>query len=99
MACPHCGSWAVKADRSLAGRMVCARCGRALGRGEDGGPKRRSPLRLRSLPLGGRQFHPWLVLLLTLLGVSAGLAWWAESPQGGPLSPPGRAPAVQQGGG
>jgi hypothetical protein len=98
MACPHCGSWAVKADRSLAGRMVCARCGRALGRGEDGGPKRSSPLRLRSLPLAGLQSHPWLVVLLTLLGISAGLAWWAESPQR-PLAPPGRAPAVQQGGG
>ena len=31
MACPHCGSWSVKADRSLAGRLVCGRCGRALG--------------------------------------------------------------------
>ncbi|MEB3200755.1 MAG: hypothetical protein VKK62_09550 [Synechococcaceae cyanobacterium] len=33
MACPHCGSWAVKADRALAGRMVCARCGQPLGLG------------------------------------------------------------------
>jgi ribosomal protein S27AE len=33
MACPNCGSWAVKADRSLAGRMVCARCGQVLGLG------------------------------------------------------------------
>jgi hypothetical protein len=33
MACPECGSWAVKADRSLSGRMVCGRCGRGLGIG------------------------------------------------------------------
>ena len=32
MACPHCGSWAVRSDRALAGRMVCARCGQPLGR-------------------------------------------------------------------
>jgi hypothetical protein len=31
MACPNCGSWAVRADRSLAGRLVCARCGEPLG--------------------------------------------------------------------
>jgi hypothetical protein len=31
MACPKCGSWAVRADRSLSGRMVCARCGHPLG--------------------------------------------------------------------
>ncbi|MGB5134755.1 MAG: hypothetical protein WBN89_06230, partial [Prochlorococcaceae cyanobacterium] len=36
MACPHCGSWSVKADRSLAGRLVCGRCGRALGAGASG---------------------------------------------------------------
>ena len=33
MACPSCGSWSVKADRSLSGRMVCGRCGRSLGIG------------------------------------------------------------------
>jgi hypothetical protein len=27
MGCPRCGSWSVKADRSLGGRMVCGRCG------------------------------------------------------------------------
>jgi hypothetical protein len=31
MACPNCGSWTVRADRSLAGRLVCARCGQVLG--------------------------------------------------------------------
>jgi hypothetical protein len=91
MACPRCGSWAVKADRSLAGRMVCGRCGRPLGRGEDGGTPSGV---LRSLR--GGQPRPWLALLLVLLGVAAGLAWLAEAPQR-PVSPPGRAPAVQQG--
>ncbi len=33
MACPNCGSWSVRADRSLAGRLVCARCGEPLGIG------------------------------------------------------------------
>ena len=33
MACPSCGSWSVKADRSLSGRMVCGRCGKTLGIG------------------------------------------------------------------
>jgi hypothetical protein len=28
MACPHCGSHELRADRSLAGRLVCGRCGR-----------------------------------------------------------------------
>ncbi|HYP03878.1 MAG TPA: hypothetical protein VER57_04935 [Cyanobium sp.] len=35
MACPNCGSWAVRADRSLAGRLVCARCGEPLGIGAE----------------------------------------------------------------
>ena len=34
MACPHCGSWSVKADRGLAGRLVCGSCARPLGRGQ-----------------------------------------------------------------
>jgi hypothetical protein len=33
MACPDCGSWTVKADRGLSGRLVCGRCGRPLGIG------------------------------------------------------------------
>lgn len=36
MACPKCGSWAVKADRGLGGRMVCGRCGQPLGIGAQG---------------------------------------------------------------
>jgi hypothetical protein len=38
MACPNCGSWAVRADRSLAGRLVCARCGEPLGIGASRRP-------------------------------------------------------------
>ncbi len=60
VACPSCGSWAVKADRSLAGRMVCGRCGQPLGlRGMAGGRQRR--------------WRGWLGLGL-LLGASALLA-------------------------
>ncbi|MBM5823907.1 MAG: hypothetical protein FJ054_00775 [Cyanobacteria bacterium M_surface_10_m2_119] len=71
MACPHCGSWSVIADRSLAGRMVCRRCGRPLG----GGGSRVRPLRRRPWPAPGlRGALTGLVLL------SALLAWLAEQP-------------------
>ena len=63
MACPHCGSWSVKADRSLAGRLVCGRCGRPLGVGHA---RRQRPLT--------RQRLPWWSWLAALLAVSAGLA-------------------------
>jgi hypothetical protein len=71
MACPHCGSWSVKADRSLAGRLVCGRCGRPLGvkdsrRAAQPGKRRQQPLtRLRL---------PWWAWLAALVAVSAGLA-------------------------
>lgn len=72
MACPNCGSWAVKADRGLAGRMVCARCGRVLGLGAgDGKPRWRS---------GSRAWRPWLGLAL-LLTVSAWLAGQPQAPE------------------
>ena len=59
MACPNCGSWAVKADRSLSGRMVCGRCGRVLGVGAG----RRWPGLRRGR--GGRPaIGMWLVALL-----------------------------------
>lgn len=73
MACPTCGSWAVKADRGLGGRMVCARCGQPLGIGA----KRlaRPPARVRI----SRPGRPRLWLGLTaLVLVSALLAWQAE---------------------
>jgi hypothetical protein len=77
MACPHCGSWSVKADRSLAGRMVCGRCGRALGpAAQRSGPRRRG-----AVPGVAR---PWRWLLL-LVAVSALLAWLAApQPQRSP---------------
>jgi len=89
MACPHCGSWSVKADRSLAGRMVCGRCGRPLGPG--------------SLPAARRSGFPrWrrrsglLPLLLPLLLLSAVLAWLAEAPRPRPSMPlPGAARGPQ----
>ncbi|KEF41228.1 MAG: hypothetical protein ER33_12365 [Cyanobium sp. CACIAM 14] len=90
MACPNCGSWAVKADRSLAGRMVCARCGEPLGigrgrriaRGPGGGPLGRGS----SLTLP-RRWRLWLGLG-ALLTVSALLAALPErTPR--PLQRPG----------
>jgi hypothetical protein len=81
MACPHCGSWAVKADRSLAGRMVCGRCGRPLGRAVEGAGNRGLRWVFPTLRARG-----WWALLL-LLAVSTGLAWLAENSQQ-PVSPP-----------
>lgn len=60
MACPQCGSWSVRADRSLAGRMVCGRCGTPLQ-----GVQRR-------LPKQGRGSWRWW--LLGLVGAAALLA-------------------------
>lgn len=73
MACPTCGSWAVKADRSLGGRMVCARCGQPLGIGA----KRlgRRPARVRISAPGRSRL--WLGISALVL-VSALLAWRAE---------------------
>jgi hypothetical protein len=90
MACPNCGSWAVKADRSLAGRMVCARCGEPLGIGrerriargrEGGGPGRGISLAF------SRRLRLWLALT-ALLAVSALLAALPER-QRRPLQRPG----------
>ncbi|MCP9858886.1 hypothetical protein KBZ33_07370 [Cyanobium sp. Cruz-8D1] len=57
MGCPKCGSWAVRADRSLAGRMVCARCGEPLGIGRArrvaSGTRRRGPGRGNALARDG----------------------------------------------
>ncbi|MEB3156738.1 MAG: hypothetical protein VKO26_04795 [Cyanobacteriota bacterium] len=82
MACPSCGSWAVKADRALAGRMVCARCGHILGLGVAASVtsrrRRRPPL---ALP---RRWRFWLGLT-GLVGVSAVLA--AQSPPSERLGP------------
>lgn len=84
MACPHCGSWSVKADRSLAGRLVCGRCGRPLGVKQARRavrPGRRPSLSLR-VPGWG-----WVA---ALLAVSAGLASLQAPP---PLPQPFAQPA------
>jgi hypothetical protein len=69
MACSHCGSWSVKADRSLAGRLVCGRCGHPLARAK--GPRRLSPRSRRpgvSLGMG----------LAALVALAALLAAWDQ---------------------
>jgi len=70
MACPDCGSWSVKADRSLSGRMVCGSCGRPLGirsgRGSQGGRGRGGGSRRR---WQGRP--PLTLVLLLALGCGA----------------------------
>lgn len=73
MSCPNCGSWAVKADRSLAGRMICGRCGQPLG----GQVLPLKPRRSRSgARPGGIRSGRWIwwLALGTLLGVSGVLA-------------------------
>jgi hypothetical protein len=88
MACPKCGSWAVRADRSLSGRMVCARCGHPLGQGVNGQGRRSSSGRGR-----GWRHRRWLLWsgLTALVALSAVLA--AKPPvqnQGGAWgNPPG----------
>jgi len=91
MACPNCGSWAVKADRSLAGRMVCARCGQLLA-GSAQGRRRRGLAWPLTGPQLDRRWRSWIALTL-LLAVSALLA--ARVPEGrhqpsGPGTPPHR---------
>ncbi|MFN9546726.1 MAG: hypothetical protein ACK6AD_06610 [Cyanobacteriota bacterium] len=77
MACPSCGSWAVKADRGLAGRMICARCGHPLGLGVTASVTRR---RRRFTPVLPKRWRGWLGLA-GLLGVSAALAAQAPAPE------------------
>ena len=74
MACPNCGSWAVRSDRSLAGRMVCGRCGEPLGIGAR--RTVRSAPRLRRPRRHGRMKF-WLGLT-ALVAASAALASMAE---------------------
>ena len=91
MACPNCGSWSVRADRSLAGRMVCGRCGSPLaGRAAQG--RRSKPQQRARNP-----FNPSFTMrspgwwgLIGLLALGAGLAW-LEAPPGRQDSPlPGK---------
>ncbi|MCS5705238.1 hypothetical protein NZK27_03435 [Synechococcus sp. FGCU-3] len=71
MACPHCGSWSVKADRSLAGRLVCGRCGRPLGVKASKCAARSGKPRRLHLPVLGVSWWGWLI---ALVAVSATLA-------------------------
>jgi ribosomal protein S27AE len=71
MACPHCGSWSVRADRSLGGRLVCGRCGRPL----QGVKPGRQPSGGRRGLVGGPAFRfPWRLGLLVLVAAAAALA-------------------------
>jgi len=79
VSCKRCGSWSVKRDRSLGGRLVCGRCGNPLVGGRRHqragvGPQRRR----RALPsLQGRL---WVIVVLGLIGAGALLAMVYEGP-------------------
>lgn len=73
MACSHCGSDAVRADRSLAGRLVCGRCGRPLQ-----GSGLRKAQRSRRSGRSGRGRWLLLLLLLTATAVVIGQRRAAE---------------------
>lgn len=74
----------MKADRGLAGRMVCARCGHPLGLGVAASRSRGRRRRGLAWP---RRWRGWLALA-GLLGVSAALAAQAPAPDGRD-APPG----------
>ncbi len=76
MACPKCGSWSVRADRALGGRMVCGRCGQPLGIGAQGRGRRVGISRPRKPAL-------WLGVgaLVLVSALLASLAERAPSPR------------------
>jgi hypothetical protein len=80
MACPRCGSWSVRSDRSLAGRMVCGRCGTPLQGVQRGSGRGLLP----SMPSRGR----WRWWLLALVVGAAALAA-VDSGSRQPLTPHG----------
>jgi hypothetical protein len=81
MACPRCGSWSVRADRSLGGRMVCGRCGTPLQGVKRGGNAKGL---LPALPRRGR----WRWWLLALVLIAASFAA-VDSGSRQPLTPHG----------
>ncbi len=89
MACPNCCSWSVRSDRSLAGRMVCGRCGSPLAGPGRRGHRSRHPPRARMGPFPARlsQLKPGWWGLAILLALGAGLALVEPPPgrQGSPL--------------
>lgn len=96
MACPHCGSWAIRADRSLAGRLVCGRCGEPLGlRAARSARQHRLHHRLGGFEgLAPGAWPRWL-LLSALVSLAAGLAVLEEkrSPAPSPMPPPIQMPS------
>ncbi len=82
MACPNCGSWSVRADRSLAGRMVCGRCVSPLSGTGAQSRRSRPQQRGRRQPIQAllRGRRGWWGLI-ALLALGAGLAL-LEPPQG-----------------
>lgn len=74
MACPRCGSLAVRADRALAGRLVCGHCGIPLN-GVHHLVKRSRSLRFLSTP-----FPVVALLVLALAAVLASFDSSSPSP-------------------
>ncbi len=81
MSCPRCGSWEVRRDRSLAGRMVCGRCSLPLGSGASASQASGGLRRLTLLGGGRGHRRNWLLPLALLLVLSALLAWLSDQPQ------------------
>jgi len=98
MACPDCGSWAVKADRSLSGRMVCGRCGRVLGIGA--GRRRPGLGRWRGGRPGGRPAIGVLLVALLAGGalLTAAVDRLGSGPRTGPNLWPSPDTAIPRGG-
>lgn len=66
--CSQCGSRSWRADRSLAGRLFCTRCGAP--QGAASGPSRRDQRRQ-----GQRWRWPWWWWLVLLLAVVLLIQW------------------------
>ena len=59
--CQNCGSRRFRADRALAGRLICQSCGLAAGSRPS---RSRANQRRRGAPQLGRQRLLWLMLLI-----------------------------------